>query len=89
MYFLTDKTMPGTKRKASFAFPYERPAKLTKSTTSTTVSKAGSILKSPSVTGPKFAPLKFPSLKAKKSTTTEVRCDFNTSTSWARIHQPF
>lgn len=57
--------MPGTKRKASFAFPYERPNKLTKKTSSTTVSRTlSTITKRTSITKPPLKMPKFPSLKA-------------------------
>ncbi|XP_045166590.2 uncharacterized protein LOC123529987 [Mercenaria mercenaria] len=59
--------MPGTKRKASFAFPYERPSKITKRTSSTTVSRTlSTITKKTSVVKPPLKMPKFPSLRASK-----------------------
>ncbi|XP_060594237.1 uncharacterized protein LOC132748644 isoform X2 [Ruditapes philippinarum] len=55
------------KRKASFAFPYERPSKITKRTSNTTVSRTlSSISKTPSVVKPPLKMPKFPSLRASK-----------------------
>ncbi|XP_045166591.2 uncharacterized protein LOC123529988 [Mercenaria mercenaria] len=59
--------MPGTKRKASFAFPYERPNKITKRTSSTTVSRTlSTVTKTTSVVKPPLKMPKFPSLRASK-----------------------
>lgn len=59
----------GTKRKASFASPYERPSKLSKKSSSTTVSRTLSkITKHVSVGKPPLSMPKFPTLRATKIT---------------------
>ena len=76
LYFLVFRVnMPkGVKRKASFATPYDRPAKLTKRSNSSTVAKSWTSV-TPSPTTINFPPLslpKIPSLRTTKKPTAEV-----------------